>query len=802
MTSLYNFEKNLVKKEFSFTTEINEIQKENENNLKENFVGLENNEEETKKLIRNIISINFSEFKESIHKEYLRFQHKINDSIQNYSKELNSLSNYQKILLEQFSNIKIKTEKIEILSDKFSKFEDKLTVLEIRLNNLSRDYQKSVSKYDDLFLDNMNVPGKIGKFCKFKNVREFLSFAFDKFSHYDFKNENYEAKMKDNKEKIEKLSQKITSEMKLTKDESNHLFLKQLAFIENKLNDEIQEINRKFELIPKIILLEDFENKIRDLMDNYKDVKNDLSYRLNNVENELEGAKTYKNPKKKKHSPKKDSKVSFTSLSLYPLNNSKEKNNSNSKKRIESKFPKNMLKYKTFSKNNSNLKQKNIKLRNDIKKEKISNLFYVDEEYDENNDISPLNKIKSLNFSNYKKSNVSDSSIDNNENNSSFKKDKNKRNSCDEVESLSSHSLADSNYTYPKKENIEKIIFDNKSQNEKNEKIKIKVGRNGSLGDIELLISNPFKNKTENFSNFKDRKYSYNNEKNHNILTIKPKIKLKNIFENINNKNDFNIINIDNKNITNENSNIKGKNSLKKSKKILKQSKSYNNNKKDFNTIKKIKLKKNNNIKIIKNNNNKKENKINKNIKNEDFIHNIDDKNFVPMNKDSKKNNFFNTKTLKNKAKNLEDEKESNNLNKYNKSTDYPEINNIQRTSNSNGNFSHNILNNIINFPNQEINNKNKDLQITKAYYSLYQIEKLKKELIKTNILSTKDIPIITNSSMQMISNSKKNFEKDKKLVIIKNKSDYNAKKQRKKINLDLKIIPANFKDSKRLQIN
>ena len=224
----------------------------------------------------------------------------------------------------------------------------------------------------------MNVPGKIGKFCKFKNVREFLSFAFDKFSHYDFKNENYEAKMKDNKEKIEKLSQKITSEMKLTKDESNHLFLKQLAFIENKLNDEIQEINRKFELIPKIILLEDFENKIRDLMDNYKDIKNDLSYRLNNVENELEGAKTYKNPKKKKHSPKKDSKVSFTSLSLYPLNNSKEKNNSNSKKR-ESKFPKNMLKYKTFSKNNSNLKQKNIKLRNDIKKEKISNLFYVDE---------------------------------------------------------------------------------------------------------------------------------------------------------------------------------------------------------------------------------------------------------------------------------------------------------------------------------------------------------------------------------------------------------------------------------------
>ena len=93
---------------------------------------------------------------------------------------------------------------------------------------------------------------------------------------------------------------------------------------------------------------------------------------------------------------------------------------------------------------------------------------------------------------------------------------------------------------------------------------------------------------------------------------------------------------------------------------------------------------------------------------------------------------------------------------------------------------------------------------MTKAYYKLYQIENMKKEELKKNILSPKDIPIITNSSIQMNTNSSKNsnLKKNKKLVFIKNKSDYNAKKQRKKINLNLKIIPANFKDSKRLKIN
>ena len=55
---------------------------------------------------------------------------------------------------------------------------------------------------------------------------------------------------------------------------------------------------------------------------------------------------------------------------------------------------------------------------------------------------------------------------------------------------------------------------------------------------------------------------------------------------------------------------------------------------------------------------------------------------------------------------------------------------------------------------------------------------------------------------MNTNSSKNSNLKKNKKLVFIKNKSDYNAKKQRKKINLNLKIIPANFKDSKRLKIN
>ena len=142
-------------------------------------------EKETNKLIKNVLSINLAELKETIHKEYLQFQHRINDSIQSYSQKLKNISACEKRLIEQMTEVKLKADKAENNFDKLFQMEDKITTFEIRLNNLIREYRSSCTKYDSLFIDNMTVPGKIGNYCKYKNIKEFLSYAFNKFSELD-----------------------------------------------------------------------------------------------------------------------------------------------------------------------------------------------------------------------------------------------------------------------------------------------------------------------------------------------------------------------------------------------------------------------------------------------------------------------------------------------------------------------------------------------------------------------------------------------------------------------------------------
>ena len=234
-----------------FNTQINvkkeQLREKNNKKEKENDKIMEEiDQEEAKKIIKNILSINLSEFKETIHKEYLQFQDHINESVLSYSENLKNVYACEKRLIEQFANIKIKTEKIEMFSDKLAKIDDRLTLYEIRYNNLLRDYKASVDKYDSLFLDNMSVPGKIGKYCKYKNIKEFLSYAYDKFNEYDLKQESDSAKIKYEKESIQKFMKKINFEIDILREEFVQITSKKMGNLEKKLTDENNEIKKKY----------------------------------------------------------------------------------------------------------------------------------------------------------------------------------------------------------------------------------------------------------------------------------------------------------------------------------------------------------------------------------------------------------------------------------------------------------------------------------------------------------------------------------------------------------------------------
>lgn len=851
-----------------------ELTKHNQNKPKEDD---KIKEEEAYKLIKKILSMNLSEFKESIHKEYLQFQHRINDSIHNLSQNVKNVAACEKRLIEQFADIKIKTDKIELISDKLSQIDDKITIYEIRSNNLNRDFRAAVDKYDSLFLDNLNVPGKIGKFCKYKNIREFLSYALNKFNEFDLKKESDNAKMKYGQEKIQKYMKKINCEIDVIREEIIQISNKKASFLEKKINEEISEVNKKIESIPVNIANSEIEEKLNNLFENLKTIKeskNELDNKISIIENDIEILRDNINHKYRNNNEKKNSKVSFPNISNLKIRNSyinkdeeSEQKENNSPNNISKSYTLNTNKsnFYNFNNNNNGKNNNNDKIKNDydinnnfnnndnayIKSENNLNLDNINEELNENKESTPIHNmmIKSVNFfsqriknNNLNKSNKSDRSNKRLEVEKEQKIDKNNlglNNSYKTVISINQGNFDDSSEDEEKKQKLEDIIVNKISKEQKIEKNNIKkINKGLSLGEQEgLSISTTKLEKIQNLKNtknniiynfnletnkinknsnsfpkyrsdeisprknkFREALYNKSKKKKENIKSNKKEKSLKNIniikneeTHTIDNKSNEKLIKIEKNIITDINKENIVKNEI------------INNNKVINEIIEK------DNLFIIKNNINI---NVNKNINKKSIIlrnkkSNIKaaDSTIKNIHKQEPKENLKSIEIFNNNSIKDYNEKPSNEIDikttKFkNNSFDYPKIKKTHSSPGMNIVPDNSDIKNV-KFSNHEVNKKNREIPKKIDYYNLLKYDSKKKEnLIKNRLkpLNPKEIKWITNSSFKSHSYSKKKLKKGKLFHYSIYK--YNEKNKERNINLELKIIPANFKESKKIQVN
>ena len=83
----------------------------------------------------------------------------------------NKLSNFHDILISD----KNKIDKIpELIEFKLNSHEDIFT-LNIKVSNLQKDLSLFINKYDNIFLENLELPGIIGLNCQYPNLREYLN---------------------------------------------------------------------------------------------------------------------------------------------------------------------------------------------------------------------------------------------------------------------------------------------------------------------------------------------------------------------------------------------------------------------------------------------------------------------------------------------------------------------------------------------------------------------------------------------------------------------------------------------------
>ena len=144
--------------------------------------------------------------------------------------------NFNKILTTQTEN-NSKLDKLKTYDAFVNKANDKLISHEIRINCLREDLTKTSQKYDKIYLENLEVPGYIGRCSKYPNCKYFFTEVIkemDKFNTFREKNIIDLCTYKERLENIIKMFQTLV-------DNNNDSQIKYITKLNDKTNKNLLE---------------------------------------------------------------------------------------------------------------------------------------------------------------------------------------------------------------------------------------------------------------------------------------------------------------------------------------------------------------------------------------------------------------------------------------------------------------------------------------------------------------------------------------------------------------------------------
>jgi len=234
---------------------------------------------------------------------------KINKTEKKFEEMSNIInSNYNKIINTQI-NMNIQLDKLKDYDSFYRKTNEKLISHEIRLNNIRDDFHKATQKYDKIYLDNLELPGYIGRCAKYKNCQYFFTEVIKELASLNqFKEKNL-LDLKSYKEKLENIIKSINilidnnnnSQIKYIND----LNQKNITDCQNMIDiygERIREIkvenakysidiiNQSKELSKKWEKVEEIKKEIFDEFDKrnieYKKINDNILSKFNEFKNE------------------------------------------------------------------------------------------------------------------------------------------------------------------------------------------------------------------------------------------------------------------------------------------------------------------------------------------------------------------------------------------------------------------------------------------------------------------------------------------------------------------------------------
>ena len=593
------------------------------------------------------------------------------------------------------------TSRLDQLSDYenfVTKTKEKLVSHDIRLTNIRNDFSLATQKYDKIYLDNLELPGYIGRCAKYKNCQSFFLDVIKDLA------------------KLNIYREKNILDLKMYKDKLETIISSMNSILDNNNESQIKYINEMKEKI-----LKDCKSMFEDVSDGMKDIRVENSkYAVDLISTSMNLSKKWEKLEKIKEELLE--KFNYDVNKYQMLTDDTIKSFEEFKNEygvIRRKFMElaEFIKDIRFRKNiGGNVKKKEVKqmVKKMLKKRKSF-------EGEKVQLLSDITIIENIDYKKYYNIESNDEAEINNESNGEEKNIHNRSKSL----KPKNKKLFNNNIKEKEKEKLNEKNKEKINSNKISKEIKQKKEMNQSVEDTRVPRINMNNSSVNKYSNIDKEK-----EKNKSSRSVNMNMKL-NISNSMNNKkNSMNKITQDEKNIKNnliiDSKNLKDEENFDQKNKEMNKS----NKNKDSNIIKLVKNNTNNNIElrnILDDNSNKYTDKLEnttirlsprdreKNIEKENVSHTYNTNNTNNINNSSannKTNNIINYELnpikLNNDSKpsliedvsTISDVKNSSSLNKDNKFSSEKSVSFI---SDSNGN---NINKFIINDIHLEQNDK------------------------------------------------------------------------------------------------
>ena len=219
-------------------------------------------------------------FKEEILKEMKEYQNKINISVsknyEDFSKLLevanNKLYNYETdkaLFMKQIEFIEEKNKLLSSVDEKNGEIKNQLMVIELHLNNCQKELDDACFKYDKTIIDNLLIPGIVGKGCKFPYFKEYINDIQDQINLAISQNKQNANNLIANKQVVEGQIRQLNTKFKKLEYDSKQFTLEKTLLIENKFNQMIETLNNQISSVTS-----EYHRANIELKSKISDVKN------------------------------------------------------------------------------------------------------------------------------------------------------------------------------------------------------------------------------------------------------------------------------------------------------------------------------------------------------------------------------------------------------------------------------------------------------------------------------------------------------------------------------------------------